>query len=87
MDEKGTTIYRSGYAKLMRYLGKRQRPFENAQDLVPPLNTDLNALWTAKVPPTTAQDSDTERYDIRRKHLKLQKKFEGAPEILLLHGY
>ncbi len=54
MDEKGTTIYRSGYAKLMRYLGKRQRPFENAQDLVPPLNTDLNALWTAKVPPTTA---------------------------------
>ncbi|WP_147106007.1 hypothetical protein [Tateyamaria sp. syn59] len=79
-------IYAGDYAALMRFLEKRQRPFDNAADLVPPLDTDLAALWDQMVPATTLKYSDTPRYDVRRKHLELQKEFKGAPQILHLHA-
>ncbi|GGX57262.1 hypothetical protein GCM10007385_27650 [Tateyamaria omphalii] len=86
MGADDTPIHRGGYAGLMKFLEKRQRPFENAADLVPPVDTDLKVLWDTKVPATTLSFSDVPRYDIRHKHLGLQMEFEGAPQILLLHA-
>ncbi|WP_299591687.1 hypothetical protein [uncultured Tateyamaria sp.] len=81
-----TSIYHGGYAGLMKFLEKRQRPFQNAANLVPPADTDLKALWDTKVPATTLEFSDTPRHDVRRKYLELQMEFEGAPQILHLHA-
>ncbi|MEL6467196.1 MAG: hypothetical protein AAFQ58_19715 [Pseudomonadota bacterium] len=79
-------VYFGGYATLMKFLEKRRRPFDNAADLVPVHSLDLKPLWAETVPHTPLKYSDTPRYDIRRKHLELQKEFEGAPQILHLHA-
>ncbi|WP_299653918.1 hypothetical protein [uncultured Tateyamaria sp.] len=84
MSDADSPIYHGGYAALMRFLERRQRPFQNAADLVPPIDTDLTTLWTTQVPKTTLKYSDTPRYDVRRKYLELQMEFEGQPEIFRL---
>ncbi|KIC48512.1 hypothetical protein [Tateyamaria sp. ANG-S1] len=86
MGADESSIYPGDYVSLMRFLERRQRPFENAADLLPPLTSDLTPLWDRTVPAATLKYSDTPRYDIRRKHLELQKEFEGAPQILHLHA-
>ena len=79
-------IYSGGYAKLMKFLKKRQSPMENVTDLIPPGNIDLDALWLRTVPDTDMKYSDTPRFDVRRKKLELQQEFIGQPELLLLHA-
>ena len=79
-------IYSGGYAKLMKFLEKRQSPMENVTDLIPPGNIDLDALWLRTVPDTDMKYSDTPRFDVRRKKLELQQEFTGQPELLLLHA-
>ncbi|MEM6373607.1 MAG: hypothetical protein AAF727_12620 [Pseudomonadota bacterium] len=81
-----TSIHSGGYVKLMNTLDKKRSPFKNAADLVPPLDTDLDTLWTTEVPETDLKYSDTPRYDVRRKYLELQMEFVGQPEILRLHA-
>lgn len=80
------TLYRGGYAKLMKYLDRRQRPFHDADKILPPRDVNLRALYRTKVPKATQVYDDLPRYDAQRKWLELQVEFEGQSELFRLHA-
>ena len=86
MVDPEDTIYPGGFAKLMKFLERRQRPFHDAADVLPPRDVDLLALHTAPMPAPTEKYDDIPRYNARRKWLELQKEFEGQPQLLHLHA-
>ncbi|MEM8653762.1 MAG: hypothetical protein AAGF36_03385 [Pseudomonadota bacterium] len=86
MELDDDQIFDGGYAMLMKFLEKRQRPFDNAANHVPAPDVDLKALWTETVPPTSLKYSDTPRYDASRKYLELQMELVDQPQIFHLHA-
>ncbi|MEP4979339.1 hypothetical protein [Ascidiaceihabitans sp.] len=80
-------IYAGGYRRLMRFLGKRQIPFEDAAARLPPADVDLEALNKAIVPAPTQGLEETPRFSADRKWLELQIEFQGKSQLELLHGF
>ncbi len=80
------TLYRGGYAKLMKYLERRQRPFHDADKILPPRDVNLRRLYRQTVPKATQSIEDLPRYDAQRKWLELQIEFEGQSELFRLHA-
>lgn len=80
------TIYPGGFAKLMTFLERRQRPFHDAASVLPAADIDLNTLRESATPAPDQNYNDIPRYNVRRKWLELQREFQGQPQILHLHA-
>jgi len=84
--DPGDVIYPGGFARLMRFLERRQRPFVDAATVVPPADVDLAALHAQIVPPPQGCIDDLPRFSVERKWLELQQEFEGGSELFRLHA-
>lgn len=71
----------------MRRQEKREAPFEEPLQALPPVDTDLNALRSQLVAaaPDPGSLPDNRKCALRKKAL-LQAEFTGKPELWLLHG-
>ena len=79
-------IYPGGLYDIVTRFETKRRPLNGAADALPPVDTDLTALWRQIVPPPPKPFEDALRYSAERKRLELQIQFEGRSEILLLHA-
>ena len=86
MIDPTDVIYPGGFAKMMRFLERRQRPMLDADTLLPPIDVDLVALHRTVVPQAHGVADDLPRYAATRKWLELQYEFEGGSELFRLHG-
>ncbi len=85
MDEPAN-LYIGGFAGLLKRQEKRQRRFLNIEEVLPPADIDLAALFDRITPAPPQHFEDALRYSALRKRLELQIQFEGQPEILHLHA-
>ncbi|MGC3936635.1 hypothetical protein ACOTTU_02395 [Roseobacter sp. EG26] len=79
-------IHRGGYFKLMRELERRQRPFEELDEILPPEDVDLEAVHTRKVVAPEVDFRDAARFSAGRKWVELQAQFEGESALHHLHA-
>ncbi len=86
MIDPDAVIYPGGFARLMRFLERRQRPFDDAASRVPAADIDLVALHARTVPPAIGDIDDLPRFSVERKWLELQQEFQGGSELFRLHG-
>lgn len=85
MSETGD-LYKGGFAGLLRGQERRQRPFDQVQDVLPPVDVDLAPYFIRILPPPPLHFEQAERYSAQRKVLELQDEFQGQAEIHHLHA-
>ncbi|MHA6264016.1 hypothetical protein ACXYMO_12505 [Arenibacterium sp. CAU 1754] len=86
MSDDSDVLYPGGlYAMVKRFESKR-RALNGAADILPPADTDLEALWDRIVPVPEMPFGDAPKNSALRKRLELQIEFQGQSEILLLHA-
>ena len=72
---------------MMRRLEKREAPFDDALQILPPAGTDLSELRSQTVAEAPDLDGFPEtRRSALRKKAALQAEFHGKPELWLLHA-
>lgn len=79
--------YHGGFYALMKRLEKRETPFDDPLSVLPPVDTDLDALKTSLItsaPDTT--DMPEGRLIAQRKRALFWAEFLGKPELLALHA-
>lgn len=79
-------LYPGGFFALVDRFERKQRSMIGAEDLIPPLDADLTALWDQNVSAPVISYQDAPKNTAERKMLELQEQFEGQPEIFLLHA-
>lgn len=84
--DRDDLIYPGGFSKLMRFLERRQLPFEELDGYIPAADVDLVALHDTIVPPADGDIDDLPRYVAARKWLELQYEFQGQSELFRLHA-
>ncbi|MGB3244985.1 MAG: hypothetical protein WBB25_10650 [Sulfitobacter sp.] len=85
MDAPGD-LYNGGFAGLLRRQEKRQRSFDDVDEVLPDPDIDLVPLFDQSLPAPDMHFEDAPRFGALRKWLELQDEFQGQPRIFHLHA-
>lgn len=85
MTEK-KEIYLGGFSELLRKYERRQRPFDNVDVVIPPLDVDLEGLHSDVVPAPLKAKEDAPFSSAEAKWFQLQAEFEGQSGLFLVHA-
>lgn len=80
------TIYPGSFYSLMRFMERREVPYDNVQAVLPSPDADLQALGLQTVAAPDIPDDSFERQDAARKFQALLVEFDGQPQLWAVHA-